>query len=276
MTEALNIHEFHGKPTASFVTVTPETARAWLNLNRKNRNLRKRDLDRYRRDMQAGQWRLAGDPIRFATDGTLIDGQHRLTALIQAGVTLPLLVVRGINPVAQTVMDTGRKRTASDALTINGASNGSLLAATALLKISFDMDSLEGKYEASHEEIITTVDAYPGLVTAAEFARTIARRTDIAPATVSFSYFMMARVSPVDAANFWIAAADKVGLAPGDPTIALTNRFAEARRNRERLTKRIQLSLIFRAWNARRSGKSMRFIRVNSPAGGLVPIPTLK
>lgn len=37
--------------------------------------------------------------------------------------------------------------------------------------------------------------------------------------------------------------------------------------------KRIYLSLIYRAWNARRSGKTMRFIRVNSPSGGLVPIP---
>lgn len=44
----------------------------------------------------------------------------------------------------------------------------------------------------------------------------------------------------------------------------------------EHLTKRIQLSLIFRAWNMRRTGKPMKFIRVNSPAGGLVPIPELR
>ena len=67
--------------------------------------------------------------------------------------------------------------------------------------------------------------------------------------------------------------------SPGDyvsDRFALTNRFAEARRNRERMPKRVYLSLIYRAWNTRRDGKTMRFIRVNSPAGGLVPVPEPK
>lgn len=270
-----NVTELHHKPTASFVTVTPETARNWLMLNRKNRNLRKADLDRYKRDMLAGNWHLAGDPIRFGTDGSLLDGQHRLTAMVETGVTLPLLVVRGVKVEAQAVMDTGRRRTASDALAIEGHEMSSLLAATALMKLSFDVDHLDGRLEASHNEILACVEQNPNLVVAVEFARNLARRTDCPPSVVAFSFFKMAEVDPQGAADFWTAAADKVGLKPGDPVIALTNRFAEARRNRERLTRRIYLSLIFRAWNNRRKGKAMAFIRVNSPKGGLVPIPEL-
>lgn len=268
-----NVTELHTKPTAGFVTVTPDTARSWLVLNRKNRNLRKADLDRYKRDMLAGNWHLAGDPIRFGIDGSLLDGQHRLTALAETGITLPLLVVRGVQPEAQRVMDTGRRRTASDALTIDGRDNSSLLAAAALLKLSVDLGKLDGKHEASHGEILACVEAHPELIEACEFARTVARRSDCPPSVVAYTYYTLAHIDVAAAQDFWNAAAEKVGLAKGDPVIALTNRFAEARRNRERLTKRIYLSLIYRAWNQRRAGKSMAFIRVNSPKGGLVPIP---
>lgn len=270
-----NVTDMHHKPTATFVTVTPETARNWLSHNHKNRNIRKADLDRYKRDMIAGNWHIAGDPIRFGTDGSLLDGQHRLTAIVETGVTLPLLVIRGIKEEAQAVMDTGRRRTAADALAIDKHENSSALAATALLKLAFDADRLDGKLEASHNEILACVQQNPGLAIACEFAKAVARRTDCPPSVVAFSFFKMAEIDPQAAADFWTAAADKVGLKPGDPVIALTNRFAEARRNRERLTRRIYLSLIFRAWNARRQGRTMTFIRVNSPKGGLVPIPEL-
>ena len=267
-----NITELHPKPTASFVTVTPDTARNWLSLNTKNRNLRKADLDRYKRDMLAGNWRLAGDPIRFGTNGALLDGQHRLTAIVETGVTLPLLVIRGVQPEAQAVMDTGRRRTAADALAIDGKGNATLLAATALLKISYDLGKLDSKHEASHEEILQCVEDNPGLVYAAEFANNVARRTDCPPSIVAFTFFTLAQLD-LQQAEFWVAAADKVGLAAGDPVIALTNRFAEARRNRERLTKRMYLSAIFRAWNYRRAGRLLRMLKINSPAGGLIPLP---
>lgn len=277
MADENNVADLFSKPDARFVTVNPETARRWLALNHKNRNLRKADLDRYTRDMLAGNWHLAGDPIRFATDGTLLDGQHRLAAIIEAGVTLPLLVVRGVRPEAQSVMDTGRRRTAADALAINGKLNAPVLAAVALLLLSHQRGYLDGHpYEASHEEIIECIDAHPGLVDAVTFTKALARRTDCPPSVVAYSYYLMAQASAADAAAFWVAASDKVGLSDGDPVIALTNRFAEARRNRERLTKRIYLSLILRAWNARRQGKTMRLLRVNSPKGGLVPIPAAR
>ena len=50
---------------------------------------------------------------------------------------------------------------------------------------------------------------------------------------------------------------------------------AEARRNRERLTRRMYLSAIFRAWNYRRADRELKLIKISSPAGGMVPIPEL-
>lgn len=262
------------KPTFSFIYVTPEMAQRWLARMPRNRSLREADVRSYSRDMAAGNWHDTGESIKFDAENNLLDGQHRLHAVIHSGVTLPVLVVRGLPPESQMVMDTGRKRTASDALQLAGNANSSLLASVAKLALGVEAGIKDpGKYGATHSEIADFIAATPGIHYACDFGRSIARRTDCPPSVVAYTFFVLGQIDLYEAANFWTAAAEKVGLRSGDPVIALTNRFAEARRNREVLSKRIYLSLIYRAWNTRREGKSMRFMRVNSPAGGLVPIP---
>lgn len=271
-----NVFPFpESQPKVSVVAVSPETAQRWLDRNDNNRRIRPATVAQYARDMANGRWQITGESIKFNDDGSLLDGQHRLAAIVKSGATVQLVVMRGIPTAAQRVMDSGRARTAADALTMKGERFTSVLAATARIALGVAADAPDpGKYAPTHAEIEGFVTEHPDLRAAAEFASQVARRTDCPPAIVAYTFWALSRISaPQKAADFWIAAADKVGLRAGDPVIALTNRFAEARRNRERLTKRIYLSLIFRAWNARRAGKTMRFIRVNSPAGGLVPIP---
>lgn len=265
------------KPNVSLVFVTPDMAKRWLQANKSNRNLRRPIVDRYARDMLAGNWELTGEAIKFAIDGGLLDGQHRLSAIVKSRVTVPMHVARGIDRAAQRVMDSGAARTAADAFGIAKVPNATTVAAAARLGLSFDAghsDLSTGSW--SHAEIHEWVEANHDVHRAADIARVVARKTDITPAVVAFAYMHHARIDLEAAAQFWVAAADKVGLAAGDPVIAMTNRFAEARRNREQLTRNAALSIIHRAWNARRQGKSLRHIRLNSPAGGLVPIPEPK
>jgi hypothetical protein len=272
-----NTLPFHGKPTAAVVFISPAMAERWMKHNTKNRRLREDDIRAYARDMGAGAWNLTGEAIKFAPDGTLLDGQHRLVAIIRAGVTVPIFVVRGIAPDSQRVMDTGLKRTASDALTISGESHTTVLAAASRLALGVEAGLPDpGHYPATHSEIESFIEDNPTIRVAAEFAAHHARRTDCPPAVVAYTFWVLSAINTADATAFWVSAADKVGLTAGDPVIALTNRFAESRRNRENITKRIYLSLIYRAWNARRAGKTMTFIRINSPAGGLVPVPAPK
>lgn len=266
------------KPSSSILFITPEMAARWLDKNTRNRKVRAKTVAAYARDMAAGNWLMTGEPIQFDTNGVLLNGQHRLHAVVKSGATVAIVVHRNIDPAAQSVMDTGRKRTASDDLSIKGESHTALLAAAARLALGVESGGPGdvGRYEATHSEIETYIERNPGLRYACEFAQQVARKSDCPPAVVAYTFHEMSKIDSFEAARFWMAASEKVGLAEGDPVIALTNRFAEARRVRERLSKRIYLSLIYRAWNARRAGKTMRFIRVNSPAGGLVPIPEPK
>ncbi len=104
--------------------ITPERAHELLELNHNNRNLAQRFVDRYASDMAAGLWRDVGDPLRFSKD-RLLDGQHRLHAIIKSGVTLEMWVVNDLQDEDITVLDTGKSRALSDTLRWNGAANPS-------------------------------------------------------------------------------------------------------------------------------------------------------
>jgi len=214
LTLAFDDSESPKKPTAAFVHVTPEIAARWLRQNTRNRTIRQHLVDRFTRDMQAGEWHLDGAPIRFAPDGTLLDGQHRLTAIVSTGITVPILVVRGIDPSAQAVMDTGAARTAADALSIDGRENASTLAATAALAIRAETDRLDTtgqKGIVSHSEILRWIDENPDAPAACEFARKYSRKTDATPSLVAYTYLILSRL---DAGRD--AGPDRLGGGGGD------------------------------------------------------------
>ena len=67
------------------VMVTPELAAEWLTHNTHNRGLKPIAIKRFAEDMTTGDWQWNGESIRFAADGTLLDGQNRLHAIVDSG-----------------------------------------------------------------------------------------------------------------------------------------------------------------------------------------------
>ena len=265
------------KPSVAVVVVTPDMAERWLSRNVRNRPSKALSIKKYAADMAAGEWYLTGEGIKFGSDGTLLDGQNRLMACVKANAPFITYVFRGVPDVAQMVMDTGSARTASDSLAITGEKYTAILAAAAKLALGFAADeATPDHYPATHSQIRDFIEANPEMRDAAEFASKVARRTDCPPALVAYTLWTLGKIDRQAAYDFWNAAAEKVGLAAGDPVIALTNRFAESRRNRERMHKRAAVSAIYRAWNYRRAGRDLRQIKLTSSAGGFVPIPEPK
>ena len=77
--------------------ISPELAQEYLKHNSINpRKMSRRTVNSYAADMQSGTWKLNGEPIIFDADGNLLNGQHRLEAIKVSGVTVPMLVVRGV------------------------------------------------------------------------------------------------------------------------------------------------------------------------------------
>ena len=98
-------------------SITPSIARAYLAQNiDNNRHLSDRIVAVYAQQMQKGEWKFNGDSIRFDEKGRLIDGQHRLSAIAKAGITIECIVVRGLSSDSVESIDMGRKRTVGDVL----------------------------------------------------------------------------------------------------------------------------------------------------------------
>lgn len=116
--------------------ITPETAEFYLSKlptsqsRIKQRSQSPKTIDRYSEDMASEQWLFIADVIRFNTIGELVDGQHRLRSIIQAGTSEFQLVARGLEPEAFAVFDTGRARSFTDALRSLGVVNVSMAAGT--------------------------------------------------------------------------------------------------------------------------------------------------
>lgn len=109
-------------------SINPATAQRILSTSPGNRTLSRASVESYARDMRAGNWKLTHQGILLGKGGMLIDGHHRLTALVAANVTLPFVVVTDPTLTSPLDLPIDRGNTRSVAYTL-GKSNA--LIATA-------------------------------------------------------------------------------------------------------------------------------------------------
>jgi hypothetical protein len=117
--------------------VRPEDAIRWLAENPSNRPISEEQVKRYAADMKRGDWKQTHQGIAFDRSGALLDGQHRLRAIVRARVTLSLVVFRDCDRDSFDRLDVGKKRTAADALSIDGVESARAVAAIARSVIVF-------------------------------------------------------------------------------------------------------------------------------------------
>lgn len=248
------------KPTARVEHVTPAVARRWLEHNTRNRHIRPARVARYARDMAAGRWEMTGEAVKFGADGSLLDGQHRLRAVVDADVTVPMLVVRGVAETAQSVMDTGAARRASDALTLHGKPHGHTLAAAARLGVTIDGSRTRTNDNSiSNPEVFAWIEEHPEIETAVERVHCGELKNHIAVSvsTLAYAYYRTAIVDYDAAEEFFISLATRANLPLGSPILTLANRLDKIARERQKLPQMPALWLLFRAWNGWRAGESL-------------------
>lgn len=110
----------HGKFSMNSIRLTPDIARHWLEkYNTANRAVSKPTVKKYAAQMASGRWHDHGAVIKFAA-GRMVNGQHTCNAVIESNATIRAVVLTGVSDELFTVEDTGKKRSASDVLTIEG------------------------------------------------------------------------------------------------------------------------------------------------------------
>lgn len=107
--------------------ITPAKAQEYLKTSVGNRPISRVYVRSYADTMTKGQWILNGVPIIFDTDGHLLDGHHRLHAVIEAGIPVRFDVCRGTSTDAFTTYDCGRHRTVGQLLAMQQVKNYNLV-----------------------------------------------------------------------------------------------------------------------------------------------------
>lgn len=142
-------------------TITPETAKVYFDTrDTLNRGVRSRIVGRYAEAMKAGQWELSTQGIVFDKHGRLIDGQHRMSAIIKAGVSVKMMVCRGASESLKPVLDSGSARTPGDRAVIGGIiPQGRQKKTVAIMTVIRDMLHSANVREPAHvSDPITTAE----------------------------------------------------------------------------------------------------------------------
>lgn len=263
-------------PAAEFITVTPGLAQEWLGRNEGNRNLKHLKIATLVRDILADRFLITGEAVKFDWDGRLIDGQNRLHAVVKSGRPVTLLVVRGLDPESQKVMDTGAKRSAADALRMAGHYNQqNVLAATVRLLLAWDKGELSTAFskapEATHSEILEFYAANDGLDSAAARASKIHKKVKATPSPLATAIYLTTLVDAEDSHRFFQELGDLDLGGKGNPKATLYTRLESLKG--EKYTAAQQLYFILRAWNAWREGKSLAGMKDRIKAGSASKMP---
>lgn len=215
------------------VNVTPGQAELWLARNTDNRRIRPASVARYARDMLAGRFVENGAGVCFAKDGTLLDGQHRLEAVVQTRAIVPMLIVRNLDRAVQDTIDDGSKRTLGDRFTFNGHQNAAVSAAVtrrvAMWKAGYKHNA--GTYQVSTAEALKLVQSDPTMASAIEAAVKYRPGRLLPPTIVGLTWWLFSQVDQEDCAEFWEHLHTGAGLSEGDPIHLVRNQII--RRNAE-------------------------------------------
>lgn len=263
------------KPTTSYVSVDPETAARWLGSNKVNRNVRVAKINQYAADMAEGRWNLSNDAICFAPDGTLLNGQHRLHAIMKSGATIVMLIVRNMPALAMTSMDIGSSRTAADALGFAGEKSTHLLAAAAKLAIVYSDGRIykDSKVQATSPGAIQEfVDNNPLIRHSVQLTQTVRSKIDAAPSVLAAAHWIIADAAGVAAADIYIHQLANRAQEPADSAVlAVDSRLRQLRYKRSQYSQRAYLALLIKGWN--HYSRDRRVTSLTISAAAKIPTP---
>jgi hypothetical protein len=255
--------------------VTPKVAERLLNANQRNRNLRPRRVTALAGAMQRGEWELNGESIKVAEDGSLIDGQHRLAAVMASGVTVPMIVVRGLPSQVLATIDTGAARSIGDTLKLNGEKDYYVLAA-ALRRLW--MYEQSGNFARSSsvmptpQQILGTLDRHPQIRSSIPFSGRLYQYVRIPKGPFAAMHYLFSLVDAADANVWFTSVANGDGLPHDDPRAQWRNqtlRWLQSPRH----PKQVQLAAwAIKSWNLWRAGERLAQIQWHPQRGEKFPL----
>lgn len=256
------IEQLIAKPpeNSRIIEFTPEIAEYFLRkCNVGNRSKKASKVREYSDAMLSGEWGLTGDTIKFGDDGRLLDGQNRLSACVQSGISFRTHTVFGINPTLFVRMDIGRNRSSADIFEIAAVPYKSDTSAAVRWLVILEGDNplfrgtltpefLLEKYKHSYSDVLDSVKV-------GQQMRLVWGHPS---GVVAALHYLFSRKNALKADEFfsrWVSG--RFGKR-SDPVKAVQDRLLGIKaQNHGRIHDGVRNALIIKAWNAFVEGRQL-------------------
>jgi hypothetical protein len=304
------------------VLVTPEMALEWLTREEstlpngtkiKQRTRRPAHVKELARLMDLGDWLLTPQGLALAPEapyntGAVLDGQHRLEAVIEHGKPVEFWVSFNVDPATFKVLDTGKTRSTADVLTTLGQKSTTHLASVLKLFIVWEMWNADPKafadwrnwarIKVSNIETAEAFERAPYIAAAMNDTRCLVGQPPKynLPAATIFRLWLGQqwpkgtvvapgeKLCPIDAWLQKLFLGIGLGVRPDgkggieqwkeDPMLVVRN-WAENSAKITRLypgqVREVHLLALCRAWNYHLEGRGMGYVHIK--ATDLMPVP---
>lgn len=233
--------------------------------NRRNRHTREQRILQYAVDMESGNW-VTGVPIIFNGNGKLIDGQHRLQAVVLYGKPVEFVVVRGADSKAVEVVDTGAERKTADMLFMRKEQYSKDIATVVQMLWRYDhYQTLQVKTlnrEPTMTERLAYFDAHADDIRAAvQTGARMSKHVLLSRGMVGALHILFSARDETDAEAFWEALGEAGTMSDShDPLVALKRRLLDNRTSREKMPSHVVAAITIKAWNAWREGRPVHML----------------
>lgn len=240
----------------SIEKITPKIAAEMLSKNPSNRSISSRKVAKLATDMQNGDFIYSHQGIAIDEDGNLIDGQHRLSAIIKSGTTQTLQVTRNLPRKVMEVVDRSDKRTFGQELTMGGHKNANVIASTLRLYVAFknDGESLTklSIINVSEQELRNNFNQ--DFVTSATISTKYHYRFPMIPrGDYSLLYYLLIYFKKIDTETvnlFFEELTNGSGLDSKNPILIYRNFFINNSNRLGQKDQHIRIARLIKLWNA--------------------------
>ena len=250
-------------------TITPAKARVYLEGNNTNRPLSNKHVDYLAREINGGRWQFNSETIKF-NGSKLLDGQHRLHAVIKSGKPIRSIVARGLDEAAFHTIDMGKKRSAADTLNVMGEKSSTRIAA-ALAMIEAMLDGQTRTSGAvSGTKVIELLEEHPDVRDSLRAYQ--GPKTLVKPSVAIALHYFFAKKDRALADQFFDDLRSGAGLGIGDPVFTLREKLIANSVGSKRLRDDAIVACTIKAWNALRDGATVKRLTYRP---GSEPVPVI-
>jgi hypothetical protein len=250
-------------------TITPELARELLKKNGLNRPLNKRHVNILAGQMLTGKWLFDGTPIKLNGAGQLLDGQHRLTALVESNQTFDFVVISGLPSESFKVMDTGKLRSAADSVGIDVPHHAVLIADVARHLVNFDshqmftaISSRDRSTFVPNSVVYEYAMANLEKINASfEFCKKF-KGALLQKSKLTAFHMLFSRVNVTDADLFISKFSTGLDLDAESPIYILRQKLIQNSLSKKKMSTNQKYALIVRAWNKFRKKETVSNMQI--------------